>query len=223
MSAPRKFDAETRARAVQERQREAALDEAARDLAAARRQLDDAVEHARSKGRHYAGRINDAIEDDVKDSWWDNVKDRVDRHADAIKLVTKVLSYVVTALAIVALFIPGLNIAVLVLTGILLAGQTLLAASGNGSWVDVALTVFALATFGLGAVAAAWAQGCPGRDPGGRGTGRPHDGQERRPTLEQCRPHRGRADPGPPQRDRCPTPRCPPEHRRRSPPGPSSR
>ena len=93
-------------------------------------------------------------------------------------------------------------------------------AGALSSWAP---ELVALATFGLGAVAAAWAQGCPGCDPGGRGTGRPHDGQERRPTLEQCRPHRGRADPGPPQRDRCPTPRCPPEHRRRSPPGPSSR
>ena len=151
----------TPAEQARERRREATLDEAARDLAAARRQLDDAVEHAQSKGRHYAGRIKDAIEDDVKDSWWDNVKDWVDRHADLIKLVTKVLSYVVTALAIVALFIPGVNIlvAVLVLGGFLLAGQTLLAASGNGSWVDVGLTVFALATFGLGPLAAAGLRG----------------------------------------------------------------
>lgn len=144
---------------ARERRRKDALDAAADDLAAARRQLDDAVQHAQGRGRHYAEQIKDAIDDDVKDSWWDNVKDWVDRHADVIKLVTKVLSYVVTALAVVALFIPGLNVAVLVLMGILLAGQTLLAASGNGSWIDVGLTVFALATFGLGAAASAGLKG----------------------------------------------------------------
>jgi len=152
MSAPRKFDAETRARAVQERQREAALDEAARDLAAARRQLDDAVEHARSKGRHYAGRIKDAIDDDVKDSWWDNVKDWVDRNAGWIKAVTTALSIVATALAVLVLFIPGWNLlAIGLLVGVVVGlSQGLLAASGNGSWADVGLTVFSLATLGLG-------------------------------------------------------------------------
>jgi len=149
----------TPAEQARERRRDSALDAADRDLAAARRQLDDAVKHAQHKGRHFAGRIKDAIEDDVKDSWWDNVKDWVDRHAEVIKLVTKILGYVVTALAIVALFIPGLNIAVLVLSGLLLLGQTLLAASGNGSWADVGLTVFALATFGLGAAASAGLKG----------------------------------------------------------------
>lgn len=140
---------------ARQRRREAALDAAARDLAAARRQLDDAVEHAQRTGRHYAERIKDAIDDDVKDSWWDNRKDWVDRHAEVIKFATKILGYVVTALAVVALFIPGLNIAVLVLGGLLLLGQTLLAASGNGSWADVALSVFALATLGLGKLASA--------------------------------------------------------------------
>lgn len=182
------------------------------------------VEHAHSKGRHYAGRINDAIEDDVKDGWWDNVKDWVDRHADSIKLVTKVLSYVVTALAIVALFIPGVNIlvAVLVLGGFLLAGQTLLAASGNGSWVDVGPDHFRPGHLRLGGASRSWAQGGPGGNPRGRSTGGSHGGQERRPALEQCRPHCRRTDPGPSQRVRRPTARRPPEHRRGSPAGPDS-
>lgn len=139
-----------------ERRRQAAFDEAARDLSAARRQLDDAVDHAKSNGRHYAGRIKDAIDDDVKDSWWDNVKGWVDRNADWIKKVTDVLSWVATGLAVLALLIPGVNILAILAIGLtvaVLAGHTALAASGNGSWADVGLDIFALATFGLGKIA----------------------------------------------------------------------
>ncbi len=139
-----------------ERRRQTALNEATRDLAAARRQLDDAVDHAKSKGRHYAGRIKDAIDDDAKDSWGDNAKGWVDRNAGWIKKVTDVLSWVATGLAVLALFIPGLNILAILAIGLtvaVLAGHTALAASGNGSWADVGLDLFALATFGLGKIA----------------------------------------------------------------------
>lgn len=153
-AAPRPGDPPpTPAEQAQERRRQSALDDAATDLAAARRHLDDAIEHAQNKGRHYAGRIKDAIDDDVKDSWWDHVKGWVDRNAGWIKKVADVLSMVATALAVVALFIPGVNILMVIAAGLTvaaLAGHTLLAASGDGSWADVGLDIFALATFGLG-------------------------------------------------------------------------
>lgn len=136
-----------------DRRRQTALDEASRDLAAARGQLEDAIEHARIHGRRRADRIREAIDDDVADSPWDNIKDWYDANAGWIKTVTKVLSYVAAALAVVALFIPGLNLIVIGLALTVLASQTLLAASGNGSWADVALSVFALATVGVGALA----------------------------------------------------------------------
>ncbi|MGH3866438.1 MAG: hypothetical protein ACRDQ4_09940 [Pseudonocardiaceae bacterium] len=138
---------------ARERRRRAALDDATQDLAAARRQLNDALEHATSEGRRYAGRINDAIDDDVADSWWDSVKDWVHRNAGWIKTVTDILSWVATGLAVVALFIPGVNIIAILALGLTftaLAGHTALALSGDGSWADVALDVFALATLGVG-------------------------------------------------------------------------
>ncbi|MGH3874370.1 MAG: hypothetical protein ACRDSR_23195 [Pseudonocardiaceae bacterium] len=136
-----------------ERRRRAALDEATQELAAAQRQLDHAVEHARNTGRRHAQRIDDAIHDDVEDSWWDNVKDWVHRNAGWIKTVADILSVVATALAFVALIIPGVNIIAglaIGLTLLALAGHTALAVSGDGSWTEVALDVFALATFGVG-------------------------------------------------------------------------
>lgn len=138
---------------ARERRRQAALDDATQELAAARRQLDDVLEHATSEGRRRAGRINEAIDDDVADSRWDKVKNWVHRNAGWIKTVTEVLSWVATALAVVALFIPGVNIIAILaigLTAAVLAGHTALALSGDGSWADVALDVFALATFGAG-------------------------------------------------------------------------
>ncbi|MGH3771997.1 MAG: hypothetical protein ACRDRW_11480 [Pseudonocardiaceae bacterium] len=142
---------------AREHRKRAALDEATQDLAAARRQLDHALEHARSKGRQYAQRIDDAIHDDVEDSWWDNVKDWIHRNAGWIKAVADVLSAVATLLAILALFIPGVNIIAALAIGLTfaaLAGHTALALSGDRSWAEVAFDVFALVTFGAGKIVA---------------------------------------------------------------------
>jgi hypothetical protein len=144
-----------------DRRRDAAVSGATEQLRAARSQLDAAVEHARRKGSEFAGRIRDAVDDDVKDSWWDNRKDWVDRNAGWISAATDILSYVATGLAVLSLFIPGVNIIALLaigLTAVVLVGHTTLAASGNGSWFDVGLDVFALATFGLGRVVTAEAK-----------------------------------------------------------------
>lgn len=56
-----------------------------------------------------AGPIKRSIDDDVKDGWWDNVSDFVDKYADIIKIVIDVISWVATAVAIISLFIPGLT------------------------------------------------------------------------------------------------------------------
>jgi len=42
-------------------------------------------------GRHYAGRINDAIDDDVKDSRWDTIKNWIHHNAGRITTVAEVL------------------------------------------------------------------------------------------------------------------------------------
>lgn len=145
----------TPAEEAAERTRQQALSGASEELRQAREQLGNAMEHAQSRGSHWAGKIEDSIEDEVEDSWWDNVKDFVDRNAGWIKVVTDILSYVATGLAVLAIFIPGVNLIVwgaIGLTALVLASHTLLASTGNGSWADVALDVFALATFGAGKI-----------------------------------------------------------------------
>lgn len=144
-----------------QRRRELALDEALHDLKIAREQFHNAVDTARRLGKRHADRIREAIDDAVADSWWDDAKGWVDRNADWIKTACNILGTIGLALAVVSLFIPGVNIASAILlgaglgiTGASLFGHTALAASGNGSWADVGLDAFALATFGVGRFAA---------------------------------------------------------------------
>lgn len=160
-----------------ERRRQAAYDDASGRLGAARRRMDDAkgdYEHAASTA---AKAIRDVIDhDDVHDGFWDKVGNWIHEHADIIKLVLKVVGYIVTVLAIaalvIALFIPGLNILVMgvalatiletaavVGTVALLIGHTALASTGDGSWLDVGLDIVALATFGVGKALTAGAEG----------------------------------------------------------------
>jgi hypothetical protein len=149
-------------------------------LSRARRRMQDAVGQRDSAGRRAGAQIRSVIEHDgLGDSWWDSVKDWtsdrwdsfitwVHEHADAIGKIADVSSWIATALATVAIvisFIPVLN----VLAGPLLAtaaaftlvslvAHTMLALSGDGSWIDVGFDVVALATFGYGKVAIKSAQ-----------------------------------------------------------------
>ena len=112
-----------------------------------------------SSGKHYSGLIHSASDDSMKDSWWDSFKEWVSQHAWIIKDICTVLEIVATVLAIVALFIPGLDIVAALLwvgfalTAAALTGRIMLAATGNGSWLDVALDAFAMLTFGAGKLA----------------------------------------------------------------------
>lgn len=138
-----------------------AYNQASADLAAAKSMLDDAVGHRDAKASEAAAKIESAVGADA-DSWlesmWADVKSFTDRYAWLIKDICTVLEVVATVLAVVALFIPGLNLLVLAgiaLTALALVGRALLAATGNGSWFDVGMDVLALATFGLGSGARA--------------------------------------------------------------------
>lgn len=125
-------------------------------LAEARRLLLDAVEQAQARGRHYAGLIEEAS-DILKDGRWDNFKDWADRNVDWIESYTDNLGWVATAAAVGAIFLPGANVLVLTALGITAlsaATHATLLATGNGSWADLGLDIFALATFGAGAAAA---------------------------------------------------------------------
>ncbi|MGH3166373.1 MAG: hypothetical protein ACRDN0_10830 [Trebonia sp.] len=132
-----------------------AMNKAQDQLNAAISLLNRATSLRDTQGSHYAGLINQACDDGVKDSWWDQFKDWVSEYAGIIKDICTVLEYIATILAIIALFIPGLDIIVILgiaATALALLGRTMLAATGNGSWMDVALDAFALLTFGMGKI-----------------------------------------------------------------------
>ena len=132
------------------------LQQASADLAAARSMLDDAVAHRDQKAGETASKIESAASAGADHWWeslWDDIKSLADRYAWLIKDICTVLEVIATVLAIVALFIPGLDILValgIAATLLAVAGRAMLAATGNGSWFDVALDVVALATFGIG-------------------------------------------------------------------------
>ncbi|MFE5599895.1 putative T7SS-secreted protein [Streptomyces coelicoflavus] len=129
-------------------------------LAPFRKQLNQVISDRDSRARHYAENIGSDISDIIKDSGWENFKDFVHEHADMIKSVVEVLSWAATIIGVIALlFTPVGLLATLItvtaisLTALVGVGHTLLALSGDGSWTDVAMDVFALATLGFGSVA----------------------------------------------------------------------
>ncbi|MCX5331645.1 putative T7SS-secreted protein [Streptomyces sp. NBC_00140] len=129
-------------------------------LAPFHKQLNQIVSERDSRAQHFADNIGDDISDIIKDSTWENFKDGVHEHADTIKTVIEVLSWAATAIGIIALlFTPVGWLATLItvtaisLTALVGIGHTLLALSGDGSWTDVAMDVFALATLRMGNVA----------------------------------------------------------------------
>lgn len=140
----------------QDHARASALGSANDDMEAARGMLDDAKWQRDQHAAQTASRIESAASQHADGFWqslWADIKSFTDRYANIIKNICTVLEVIATVLAIVALFIPGLNILVLIgigLTALALAGRAMLAATGNGSWLDVGLDVLALATFGLG-------------------------------------------------------------------------
>lgn len=120
-----------------------------------------AVSTFNDRAGEVADKIRGAADDDMKDSFWDKFKDFVHSVAGVLDAIADILGYIAAALVIVSLFIPGLNLITLaVIVGVAaLAIHTLLAATGNGSWLDVALDVFALATMGAGGALGGLAKG----------------------------------------------------------------
>lgn len=133
----------------------------ARDKAQADEKDEDAVKEARKDllkaTSHYNGHaltarrnILDAIDDAVEDSTWDDLVGWAKEHADGFKLFLDILSWVGTALAIVAIFVPGLNLLVIGIGIAVVLGRMLLVAAGKATWMDVAFDAFGLLTMGIG-------------------------------------------------------------------------
>ncbi len=121
------------------------LNSAISDLHRATRFRDD-------RANYWAGKIKSASDDGLKDSWWDSFKDFIGKWAWLIKDICTVLEVIGAVLAIIALFATGVGwllMVAFIVTAVALLGRTLLAATGNGSWLDVALDAVALLTLGL--------------------------------------------------------------------------
>lgn len=121
-------------------------------MSAARTKFDNAVSERDTQASAIARQIKDALHDGLKDSWWDSFCHWVSQHVAIIKMVVDVLSWVATGLAILSIFFPVLLPFAIAFTALTMLGHTLLAATGNGSWADVALDAFALATMGAGSM-----------------------------------------------------------------------
>lgn len=136
---------------------QSAMQKAQGELASAQALLTKATNLRDTEGSHYASLINNASNDSLKDSWWDRFKNWVDDHADLLKEIASILQDIVAVLAVICLLIPGVDlliIAAMAVTALLLIVHTMLAATGNGSWLDVALDVVGLVTLGFGLGAA---------------------------------------------------------------------
>lgn len=107
-----------------------------------------------------ARRINDASHDSLKNHRFDGVRQWVHDHVDLLKKIADVLTFIATVIVVAALIIGtgGLALAAILTAGALLV-HTILAANGDGSWADVAIDAFALATFGVGKVLTSAARG----------------------------------------------------------------
>lgn len=125
------------------------LSSAQGDLSDARSALTAAISHRDGAAESTMALIDAALEvNDLNDSAW---RQFLNRHADLLDGIAKVLAIAGAVVAVVALFIPGVN--VLVGLGIGLGAAAInfaLAENGNKDWTDFAWDVFGLATLGAG-------------------------------------------------------------------------
>ena len=117
-----------------------------------------------STAQRVAHAIEEASDDQLKDSWWDShVRKWIHDHADLLKFIADVLTWIATAIiiAVVLLSNPAgwLLLVAMIATAAALVIHTVLAANGDGSWVDVALDAFALVTMGAGKLLSEGARG----------------------------------------------------------------
>lgn len=145
------------------------VETAQRDLARCHAALQDAVDLRDWAARRAAQAIDHVVNHDgLKDGrWdklkgaWDGIEDWVGERAEIVEAVSKWAGIIATGAALAALavgWVPVIGQAAaavlgtvaLTLTAVALLGHLLLAGTGNGSWLDVGLDAFALATFGIG-------------------------------------------------------------------------
>jgi len=133
--------------------RQGRYDDARGDLRRAQGRLLDLTDRRDAAAAKVAADIRQESDDGLANSAWDDFQGWMDRHHEMVSGVAKVLGVIAMAACVVALFVPGLNVlavAALVASAGSLIGHTALATTGHGSWADVGVDVFAVATMGAG-------------------------------------------------------------------------
>ncbi|MGW6061113.1 hypothetical protein [Streptomyces sp. NPDC055189] len=130
-----------------------ALKRAKEDLENARGRLAVAVGEYDERSGHFAGKIRYSIDDDMKDSLWNDAKGAV-ADAEWIGEWADRLSWVATAVGVAAMLFPGIGWIAAALTVAVLAAHVVQAATGNGSWFDVVMDIGALKLARIGVKAA---------------------------------------------------------------------
>ncbi|WBB58623.1 hypothetical protein O7599_23725 [Streptomyces sp. WMMC500] len=153
------------------RKQESRADDADAALARAKRDLEEAKGVRDRAAKKAADAIRDVIDNDgLKDSRWDKFKNWVSENSGWIKEISKwagrlaaalgVLSLVVNCIPVIGQALSAVFAALALVAGIVsLAANLTLALAGEGSWLDVALDVVGIATFGIGRAAIAGARG----------------------------------------------------------------
>ncbi|MER5524188.1 putative T7SS-secreted protein [Streptomyces sp. NPDC002677] len=148
-----------------QREAQKALDKAKADeknedtVKEAKEQLGKAIGHSRTHALEARTRIRSAIDDEIEDSLWDDAVGWAKDHAKGFKLFLDVLSWIGTIAAIVAIWVPGLNLIVLGIGIAVVLGRFLLVKAGEATWMDLAFDAFGLLTMGAGKAALAGLKG----------------------------------------------------------------
>jgi hypothetical protein len=124
-------------------------------LNAAKALLSQAISMRDTAASSIANTINNECNDSLRDHW--SLSGWISDHVDLLKELASILQDVVAVLAVLCLLIPGVNVLILLAmlaTAALLVIHTMLADTGNGSWIDVAIDVVGLLTLGVGLGAA---------------------------------------------------------------------
>jgi hypothetical protein len=130
-------------------------DDAQGRVDAERRRVEGCHDTWNDAGNRRAGQIKDIIDhDDVKDSFWDNlsgVLSAIANIAGAIAAIAGVAALLVGWIPVIGQALAGiLGTVALIATAVSLVLHLALLIGGKGSWGDVLLDAFSLATFGVG-------------------------------------------------------------------------
>lgn len=119
------------------------LKRAKEDLEDARKRVNATAGDYEERAGHFAGKIRSSIDDDMKDSWWNDFKGWV-ADADWLTTVADIASWAATIVGVVAMFFPAIGVIALILTIAVAVIHLTQAATGNGSWFDVVMDLGAL-------------------------------------------------------------------------------